>query len=222
MADDAASPTQTEQGDLVWVQVGCGPEHLREGWLNVDIRGFKGVDRVMNVAEPWPADWAGRVQYVYGEHFLEHLFIRDAIAFLREAGKALCPGGKLRLSTPALEWVMSNHFDPTIEDPTRMVEQTLRINRAFHGWGHQFLWSKAMLARTLEAAGFSRVTFYAYGESDDSNLRNLELHGGYSVFRGFPSVWIVEGTWEGGDRAVDEEHLARIHTEFTRHVEAGH
>ena len=48
------------------------------------------------------------------------------------------------------------------------------INGAFRYWGHQFVYDKATLRLTLEAAGFTDVGFYAPGESDDENLSGLE------------------------------------------------
>lgn len=61
------------------LQVGCGPQNLMSDWWNVDIRAFPGIDQVMDVTKPWPFDG---VEYVYGEHFLEHLRLEGAIAFL--------------------------------------------------------------------------------------------------------------------------------------------
>ena len=61
------------------VQVGCGPHNIMADWWNVDIRPFPGIDQVMDVTKPWPFNG---LEYVYGEHFLEHLSLEGAIAFL--------------------------------------------------------------------------------------------------------------------------------------------
>ncbi len=81
------------------VHVGSGPHNLMEGWINVDIRPFKGLDRVLDVTREWPF---AEVDYVYGEHFIEHLPLEGAIAFLANAGASLKRGGVLRLTTPNL------------------------------------------------------------------------------------------------------------------------
>lgn len=206
-----------EPGGIRRVHAGCGPRNLFSDWWNVDIREFQGVDEVVDMTSPWP--WR-RLDYVFGEHFLEHLSPSQALQFLREAAVALAPEGRLRLSTPGLEWVWLTHFNPNAP-PDRAVADCYRINRAFHGWGHMFLYSRPMLERILDACGFTDVSFHAYGESDDPALRDLERHGGYSTFEGWPSVWIVEAIPNGRGSAVADV-AAEIEQEFERYVRAGH
>ena len=208
--------------DIDRINLGCGPHHRLEGWLNADLRPFPGVDHVMDATESWPfAD--GSLCYVYGEHFLEHLSIDQTLDLLGHAGRALRPGGRIRLSTPNLEWVVATHFcldDAT--DPGRRRQETLKVNRAFYGWGHQFLWSRELLEHVLLGTGFAAVDFFAYGESDDPNLCGLERHAGYSLAEGRPSVVIVEAVRSGAEVRVDPELREWIREEFLRHVDAGH
>jgi predicted SAM-dependent methyltransferase len=206
-------------GALDRVNVGCGPHHRLEGWLNVDVRPFSGVDRVIDATEPWPIP-DGSVSYVYAEHFLEHLSIREAFDFLLHAGQALRRGGRIRLSTPNLEWVMASHF--SLDDAPERRRQTLVVNRAFYGWGHRFLWSRELLDHVLARTGFEDVEFFDYGQSDDPNLRGLERHGGYLVGAGRPSVVIVEAAKGNREIAVDPHLLDWVDEEFVRHVGAGH
>ncbi|MGH2474995.1 MAG: class I SAM-dependent methyltransferase, partial [Candidatus Limnocylindrales bacterium] len=154
-----------ERGGIARLHVGCGPQNLMPGWWNVDIRSFEGIDEVADVTATWP--WK-RIDYCYGEHFLEHLTLEQAVAFLGHARDRLRPGGRIRLSTPSLEWVWRTHFrlDGTTAE---MVADTYKANRAFHGWGHQFLYSRPFLERVLTASGLTDIRFYAFGESDDAN-----------------------------------------------------
>jgi predicted SAM-dependent methyltransferase len=199
------------------VHVGCGPKNLMQDWWNVDIRGFKGLDEVFDVTQPWP--WTD-LEFVYGEHFLEHLNLEGAFKFLTSACRALRPGGRLRLSTPSLEWVLKTHF--TFESSNdSSVSQTLNLNRAFHGWGHQFLYSRAMLEQMLIACGFHTPSFHEYGISNTEALNGLEKHGGYRIAHDYPSVWIVEAT-PTVYRGTDEAFLARCHENFIRYVASGH
>ncbi len=200
------------------VHVGSGPHNLFADWWNVDVRPFPGVDEVMDATRTWP--WRD-LSAVYGEHFLEHLDVAGAMAFLEEAARALRPGGVLRLSTPSLEWVWRTHLDPSA-GPDVLAAQTYRANRAFHGWGHRFLYSRPVLVRLLEAAGFSDLTFHAYGESDRDELRGLERHGGFEVVDGFPSVWIVEAVRGEGPAGIDPAIRAEVEHEFGRYVRSGH
>ena len=201
------------------VHVGCGPHALLDGWCNTDLRPFKGVDHVMDATGPWPFR---ELTHVFGEHFIEHLDIDQAIDFLVHAGKSLAPGGRIRLSTPNLAWVVRTHFSLAPADAEQRLKETLDLNRAFHGWGHRFLWSEEMLTGILSMAGFEDVELFAYGESDDPELTGLERHGGYSVVDGHPSVIIVEAV--RGDQPIERSPQvdAWIEHEFLRHVRGGH
>lgn len=216
------SSTGPFQAAIDRINLGCGPHHALEGWLNTDLRAFPGVERVMDATQPWPVP-DGSLSYVYGEHFLEHLPILQALDLFTHAGRALRRGGRLRLSTPNLEWVIVTHFSPSgSADDERRRQQTLVVNRAFYGWGHQFLWSRELLQHVLLGMGFEHVEFFAYGESDDPALRDLERHGGYSVADGRPSVVIAEAERGDSEIGVDPDLTDWIRREFVRHVDSGH
>lgn len=201
------------------VQVGCGPHHHRAGWWNTDLRPFAGIDEAMDACAPWP--WHEQLDYVYAEHFLEHLTFENAMSFLLEAGRALRVGGRIRLTTPSLEWVIKTHvvFGP---DGAMPVYDTLRLNRAFHGWGHAFLYSAPMLRTTFEKIGYVDVTFCDYGRSDDPALCDLELHGDFSVDHGYPSVWIVEATKPESGIAIDGVFHAFVDDALGQYLRGGH
>lgn len=201
------------------VHVGCGPHALLAGWCNSDLRPFKGVDHVMDATQPWPFR---DLTHVFGEHFIEHLDIDKAIDFLVHAGASLAPGGRIRLSTPNLAWVVRTHFSLGPADEEQRLRETLDLNRAFHGWGHRFLWSEEMLNGVMAMVGFEEIELFAYGESRDPELAGLERHGGYSVVDGYPSVIIVEGV--RGAQPIERRPAvdAWIDHEFLRHVRGGH
>lgn len=199
------------------VHVGCGPKNILAEWWNVDLRPFPGVDQVLDVTSEWP--WK-ELDFVYGEHFLEHLPLDGALRFLKFACKALGADGRIRLSTPALEWVLKTHFS-FAEDSEVAINETFAINRAFHGWGHKFLYSKSHLSSMLEAAGFEEPTFHEYGHSTTETLQGLERHGGYRVVGGYPSVWIVEAS-PGRDLNTDTRFLKDCEAKFLRYVASGH
>jgi predicted SAM-dependent methyltransferase len=211
-------PPEADDG-LRRLHVGCGPYHSRMDWWNVDLRPFRGVDEVMDAVQPWR--WHDILDFVYAEHFLEHLSIGDGLKFLENAGRALKPGGRIRLTTPALEWVVKTHFTFDASENAQQLN-TLHLNRAFYGWGHRFLYSKPMLARVLEAVGYGQVQFCEYGRSGVSDLQDLELHGEFKVDFGFPSVWIVEATKTCADMRISDEFIGFVDGEYGQFVEAGH
>ena len=201
------------------VQVGCGPHNIMEDWWNVDIRKFRGIDEVMDATKPWPYK---DLEYVFGEHFLEHLALDDAVKFLTHAGNSLRDGGAVRLSTPNLEMVLHTHYEFGEVELTKRLSDTLKTNRAFHGWGHQFLYSKEMLGYILNELNFEEVVFFSYGESNDPELKDLERHGGPQEYDGHPSVIIAEAR-RGRERITPSpELLPLLEKEFLRYVASGH
>jgi hypothetical protein len=171
------------------LHIGSGPLAI-EGWTNVDVSPWPGVDVVLDVREPWPF---ANVELIFAEHFLEHLTLTEGLRFLSECRRVLERDGVLRLSTPNLDWVWLTHYKPPAE--LTLDEQLLgclEINRAFHGWGHQFLYNFRTLELALGAAGFSEVAQREYGQSDIAALRDLERHERHDDVEGAPSVVVVE------------------------------
>ena len=202
------------------VQVGCGPHNLLADWWNVDLRAFPDIDDVMDATRPWP--WPNRLDYIYAEHFLEHLEIDGAVAFLVEAGRSLRPGGRIRISTPSLEWVLLTHFsflEP--ESPDHFLE-AVATNRAFYGWGHRFLYTRGVLQRLLRDVGYEDIRFFPYGVSDTPAFDGLELHGSEPDAEGYPNQWIVEGERGATEFEAPGRLLDMLEKELLEHVRPGH
>jgi predicted SAM-dependent methyltransferase len=173
------------------VQVGCGPHDLRPEWWNTDIRPFPGIDEAMDATQNWP--WRNTLDFVYAEHFLEHLTFDGAAHFLCHAGNALRPGGYIRLTTPSLEWVMKTHFDPDPNNLQDVLLKTFETNRAFYGWGHQFIYSREMLFEILKLVGFENIRFCIHGQSTIPELHNLERRPSPPNSSGLPDTLVIEG-----------------------------
>ena len=201
------------------VHVGCGPHAIMPDWWNVDIRSFPGIDEVIDASEPWPyVD----LNYVFAEHFIEHLALDRALQFLVHAGNSLRIGGVIRLSTPNLEWVLYTHFQTGEADFGKRLMNTLRTNRAFHGWGHHFLYSAEMLLHLLEQLGYIDICLCDYGESTHPELANLEKHGNFSINGGFPSVTIVEASRAKTSLGAPQALLDYLQENYLRYVASGH
>lgn len=176
------------------LHIGCGPHHI-DGWINIDSVAYPGVDRVIDVAGGLPFD---DVSFVFAEHFIEHLHYADALALLRECRRVLRDDGILRLSTPNLDWVWASHYRRVLTDDQQVLG-CFALNRAFRGWGHQFLYNWGTLAATLRAAGFAEVIRRRYGESDHPELRGLERHEQNPDFDSLSHILIVEAWGRGGE-----------------------
>lgn len=197
------------------LHVGCGRSPI-PGWINVDVQRLPGVDRVLDVRRGIPyRDLAA----IFAEHFLEHLTLEEALRFLVDAHEALGERGRIRLSTPNLDWVWATH-DPRGGAAEERRRRTLVANRAFYGWEHRFLWTAALLEEALGATGFRAVSFHAYGESEHEALRGLERHDRDGDSPELPHVLIAEA--ERGER--DPERLnafrERAREQFFAHLRA--
>ncbi|MBS3119657.1 methyltransferase domain-containing protein [Candidatus Woesearchaeota archaeon] len=90
------------------LNLGCGA-NIMEGWMNVDIKPGKGVDKIVDLDKAWP--WKdSSVDEIYMKHTLEHL--ADQVKSLKEAKRVLRKGGKLTIRGP-----FYNHYS-AFADPT--------------------------------------------------------------------------------------------------------
>ena len=195
------------------LHIGSGPVAI-EGWTNVDVAAYPGVDLVLDVREPWPFT---NVELIFAEHFLEHLTLGEGLTFLRECRRVLRADGVLRLSTPNLDWVWLTHYKPPTEfSREEQLIGCLEINRAFHGWGHRFLYNFRTLELALRAAGFAEIVQREYGMSDAESLRGLERHERHNDLPTAPSVVIAEAN---GVAEVTQEFEEKI-APFMRDYEA--
>lgn len=169
------------------LHLGAGRERL-PGWINIDMQAIPGVDVIADVTHG--LDYKD-VEAIYAEHFLEHLPLAAALGFLLESHRVLGEGAWIRLSTPNLDWVWATHYrlDP---DPDLKRRAALALNRAFHGWEHQFLWNKEILEEALLACGFAAVRWCRWGESELPVFQGIEHHETYADEEGLPHVIIAE------------------------------
>src|SRR5690606_8015018 len=159
----------------VRLHLGCGDKRL-EGWINIDGQALPGVDVVADLRRPLDFD---NVEAVFAEHFIEHLRIEDTLRLFAELHRVLRPGGVVRLSTPNLDWVWSYCYHLEERPGGGRTQAALVLNRAFHAWGHQFLWNEPILRAALTASGFVDLRACRYGQSDVPFLRGLERHETY-------------------------------------------
>jgi len=81
------------------LNLGCN-QHPQEGYINVDIEPFEGVDVVCNLEEKWP--WEDNsVEYILAEDIVEHL--HEPIHTMNEVYRVLKPGGTAFIQVPSTD-----------------------------------------------------------------------------------------------------------------------
>lgn len=197
------------------LHVGAGQARI-DGWTNIDIQPHPNVDEVLDIRDGLPFD---DVPYIFAEHFIEHLSYAEGLAFLRECRRVLRDDGRLRMSTPNLDWVWLTqyHFGQWASE-AEAVRDCFWMNRGFRGWGHQFLYNLAALSAVLKLAGFRDVEACRYGESSIPFLQGLERHERYLDTPDLPHVIIVEAS--GREKKRDKEML-RHANDYLEALDAG-
>jgi predicted SAM-dependent methyltransferase len=157
------------------IHLGCGRNYLK-GWLNVDLDSPVADSRA-DLRNPLPfADES--VDFIFNEHFLEHITREEGIVFLKECRRVLKPGGVFRVSTPDLKWLVFQYGSGRIDEwsdvdwlpatPCRMLNEGMRL------WGHQFVYDLPELLAALSEAGFLNISQVGYRESSRVELIGLE------------------------------------------------
>lgn len=208
------------------LQIGCGG-NLLGGWLNSDLNPVRSLGVYLATRQdgrtrgsvgpggrealhplkdiifldatkalPFPDE---TFDYVFSEHMIEHICYQDAMRLIEEVYRILKPGGRVRISTPDLRFLidlyeqdksevqrrylawaagafLSDTKLPNIPSEVEALDAFV-INNFVRNWGHQFIYDHKTLASALTRCGFCGVTRWQPGESDDEDLRGIESHG---------------------------------------------
>ena len=172
------------------LHIGCGGNAL-SGWLNTDLDPASDDVVYLDATAPFPLDDA-RFVHVFSEHMIEHLDWSGGQAMLRECYRILRPGGRIRVATPDLAFLIDLYRADKSEVQRRYVEWSAKthlppdgpgaldsfvINHFFRAWGHRLIYDFDALKLALEEIGFAEVVRHALGSSNAPALRGLERHG---------------------------------------------
>lgn len=168
------------------LQCGSGL-NLARGWLNTDSMHL--VDpsgtttlphRLVSIGSAYymECDNAQRFpiadntfEWIYSEHFIEHIDLRAAVGWFREMRRLLKVGGVLRVSTPDLRRYLRGYLEPSNgffqKHRQNLVEMGMKqvperpawmINQLFMHWGHRWIYDLDEITMVAVAAGFQKET----------------------------------------------------------------
>jgi predicted SAM-dependent methyltransferase len=183
---------------MIKLHLGCGRNTIG-GWINTDFdtRKHPDVKNHLDVTDKFSIREKGKddiiiddnsVDYIFSEHMIEHLTYQEGKFMLEECFRVLKVGGKIRISTPDLKFLIDLYTDDKTDLQKRYIDYTVNhraynvsigidtfiINNYVRDWGHIFIYDEKTLKSLFESVGFSDVKSYLISESEDENLKNLE------------------------------------------------
>jgi predicted SAM-dependent methyltransferase len=169
------------------LHLGCS-ELLWPDWFNTDKYPRRIGVAYCDATAAYPFE-DGAFDYIFTEHMIEHVSYSGARRLIRECFRVLKPGGKIRISTPDLDRILALRH-PTTELEKEYIKYALGeipeavegqssffINQFMRAWGHTFIYDRETLSGLMRSAGFTVITDWRPGESDDPQLAGLERHG---------------------------------------------
>lgn len=195
----------SEAGGEPKLQIGCGSNPI-DGWLNSDKYPVSSNVMYLDAARRFPFPDA-TFAYVYSEHMIGSLSVQQASTMLSECFRTLAPGGKIRIATLDIEFLIDLYENPNKSELIQQYMEWFRIqtgmqcnggifilNNFAKLYGIEFIYNEPTLRDAMEIAGFSHIIKRDLNESGDEALRNLEnemrMPDGFLRMESF----ILEGT----------------------------
>ena len=168
------------------LHLGCG-WNILPGWLNVDYRPLCRGALYLDARRPF-FFMDETFDYVFNEHMIEHMPYRDGLSMLAECHRILKQGGKIRISTPDLAFLIDLYGDDKSSLQREYVawanrtflrnapeeNEVFLINNFVRSWGHTFIYDEKTLTSAMIDTGFTNITKYDLQHSGDPALCNLE------------------------------------------------
>jgi predicted SAM-dependent methyltransferase len=194
---------------------GCGL-NLQPGWINTDSsrlsdeQGIRTIPEQLmsfddsiwyvehNSAQPFPFS-DGSIDWIFSEHFIEHLTLDETIFWLSEMRRLLVKGGWIRISTPDLRKYVEGYLDESNQFFNRhrqTLQNLLRtstpnrkawmINQIFYHWGHKWIYDFDEIRYAAVSAGFQAdAVFHCrfhVGHVSELNILDLLFRRDESIY----------------------------------------
>ena len=173
----------SEPGKPVMLNIGCGTDY-KEGWINIDNNSDDNISKLdlnWDLRFPLPFE-DNSVDFIFNEHFIEHLTVEESRASLRDFMRVLKKGGVMRIAMPDLsesvelyldkKWknrpIIKNHKMDFVQTPAEL------LNMSFSWWGHKWLYDWEELTRRINEIGYNDIHRCKHSKSKYVQLRKLE------------------------------------------------
>ncbi len=173
-----------EHKSSIKLNLGCGTDY-KEGWINVDNNSDNNIEKLdlnWDLTKPLPFP-DNSVDFIFNEHFIEHLSVESARSSLIDFRRVLKKGGVMRIAMPDLEGVVEIYLDKKWK--ARPFIKTFKLdfiktkaellNISLRWWGHQWLYDWEELERRLKETGYKNITQCKRHKSKHNDLQNLEI-----------------------------------------------
>lgn len=161
---------------MLKLHLGCGSVK-KQGWVNIDSEPSCQPDMVRDLSQRLPYD-NDSVDFIYAEHFFEHLSLEEGLRFLRECRRVLKPLGVIRLSMPDLAQFAKDYLEGVLNkwESAGWVPATpaQMMNEEFRNWGHRFIYDFEELNFSFQKSGFIGCDRRHWGKSMFEHLQSVE------------------------------------------------
>ena len=96
-----------KNGEEIKLHIGSGRNYL-ENWINIDFSKRTKKDLSFDVRKgiPFPSN---SVDYIFSEHFIEHITYNEGLFYFSEVFRVLKNGGVLRTAFPDLDFIIESY-----------------------------------------------------------------------------------------------------------------
>mgnify|MGYP000914503847 CR=1 FL=1 len=166
-----------EKTDSLKLNVGCGSVKF-PGWVNIDIE--PNADLVVDLRNGLPLK-DNTADFIYNEHFIEHLSFEDGEKAVKEFYRVLKGGGVLRIATPELNYIIEKYVNDWKDQDwlswphySYITTKGRMLNIAMREWGHEYLYNEEDLRNLLKKIGFKKITKQELNKSKHHELSDRE------------------------------------------------
>ncbi len=179
-----ASPAQLLASyKVVKLNIGCGTDY-KKGWINIDNNSDNNIENLdlnWDLLNPLPFD-DNSADFIFHEHFMEHLSVEEAQAVMKDLMRVLKPDGVMRIAMPDLATIVDTYINiPINKDPVlkgRKIDFVKTpaewMNMSFRWWGHKWLYDWEELQRRMKEVGYTTIKRCKLKQSSHPELKNLE------------------------------------------------